>query len=263
MEIEIKLAPVLPHQAAAVFADAELAPYLGPVRRIAMHSRYFDTAELALRAARFTLRLRQEGDATVCALKGHADDQGARLELEVPAATITEGVAALLGLEGLPAAARALLEGAALTPIAEVRYVRDAAVYSLDGLSFELCHDQGEASRGIRTGAIQELELELKSGEKSALDALAAGIMARHSLTLGGPGKLAQAMSLGENDGGREINPFFVSSELLNFCVRQGWITLDMGEDRQLHYRLSETGADTLATRFGVNFGKPCAFIEE
>ena len=263
MEIEIKLAPVLPHQAAAVLADPELVPHLGPARRIPMHSRYFDTPALALRAAGFALRLRQEGEHTFCALKGRADAEGVRLELEVPAATADEGVAALLGLEALPAAAGSLLKTAALEPIAEVRFVRDVAVYSHNGLTFELCHDQGETSRGIRTGAIAELELELKAGEKSALDAVAAGIMARHGLQLGGPGKLAQALALGESDPGREINPFFVSSELLNFCIRQGWITLDMGEDRQLHYRLSETGSGELAARFGVNFGKPCAFIEE
>lgn len=261
-EIEIKLAPVLSAQAAAVFADSAIAPFLTAPRHIRMRSQYFDTPAGALAALHYTLRLRREDGAGVCAFKAPGAD-GARLELEVPADTLAAGLETLRAHPELPQDARPLLAGTDFTLIAGVSFTRTVCVYQRDDLRFELCFDEGQLENGVRTGGLSEMELELISGDRAAMAQIADELCARHGLSISTVGKKSQALALLTRDTGRAVSPFFVSSELLNYCIKMGWLDLVMDEQKQLHYHLTESGASALPQRFGVNFGKPCAFAEE
>lgn len=263
MEIEIKLAPVLPQQAQAVFADGLVAPFLAAPRRIRMKTEYFDNAAGDLMAGGMALRLRQEDGVSLCTFKAETVPGGPREELEAQAETLDAGVHLLLGRQDLPARARAILQGGGLEKICSLSFVRSCAVYQHQGLVFELCHDEGQSQKGARTGAINEIELELISGDEAQMQAIAQALCRRHGLQVSGISKLRQAMALGQQDAGRQVSPFFVSSELLNYCIKQGYLTLDMDEEKRLHYVLTPLGAEELPRRFGVNFGKPCAFAEE
>ena len=55
------------------------------------------------------------------------------------------------------------------------------------------------------------------------------------------------------------INPFYAGNEFMNYCIKQGYITLEFADDKQLHYYLSETGSAELKERFGIVFGCPCS----
>lgn len=57
----------------------------------------------------------------------------------------------------------------------------------------------------------------------------------------------------------REISPFFIGSEFLNYCVRAGYIEFELREDKRLVYTLTPEGARELTERFGFDFDKPCA----
>lgn len=55
------------------------------------------------------------------------------------------------------------------------------------------------------------------------------------------------------------INPFFVGNGFMNYCIKEGWITLEISDDKKLHYFLTETGASELKERFDIVFGSPCS----
>ena len=58
----------------------------------------------------------------------------------------------------------------------------------------------------------------------------------------------------------KAVNPFFLGSEFLNYCLRQGYLDYEIREDHRLHYYISEKGLRELPERFGVDFSKPCAY---
>ena len=56
------------------------------------------------------------------------------------------------------------------------------------------------------------------------------------------------------------INPFHVGSGFVNYCVKQGWIILEpIGEDKRLHYFVTETGKEQLLKLYDISFDCPCA----
>jgi len=59
------------------------------------------------------------------------------------------------------------------------------------------------------------------------------------------------------------INPFHVGAEFLNYCIKQGWIELEMAEDKRLHYYVTDIGAKELYVRYGMSFNRPCALEKE
>lgn len=164
MEIEVKY-QTDEKQAAALFAHPLLAPYLGPRRRVPMAAVYYDTAQGGCTAAGFALRLRQEGSARICTVKGGAMLQGVarRTEIEVEAATLEQGVAALLARPDLPAGWGAVLRQP-MVERARMEFVRVAADYTRRGLGVELCHDTGFIEANGRRAPIGECELEHKQG---------------------------------------------------------------------------------------------------
>lgn len=195
-EVEIKLAPATQGQADAVFADGEIAPFLGREQLINMHTRYFDTAGGTLAAHGFALRLRQEDDAFVCTFKACSVPGGPRLEIEAPAQSLRDGIAAILTSGELPPEAAEILRGGGFEEICAVRFVRRTALCSREGVAFWLCFDSGSCIRGPYSGAIAEIELELACGTPAQLEAVAQGLCLRHGLEISTISKLARAMAL-------------------------------------------------------------------
>ncbi|WP_432560890.1 CYTH and CHAD domain-containing protein [Kineococcus sp. SYSU DK003] len=174
-----------------------------------LEATYFDTAGLALSAARITLRRRTGGPDAGWHLKTPGRD-GARLEQRVPLGRAVKTV---------PAALRRLVEehtgGAALVPVAQVntrRHVRsvlDAAGTRL----LELADDVVQARRllplegaGQAAAAVQdwrEVELELADGDRSLFDVVDAGLRAAGLQVSASGSKLGRVLA----DGSAEPEP--------------------------------------------------------
>lgn len=257
MEIELKLAPVTREQAERVFSDPEIASCLGNRKQTNMETTYYDTEDGALRKIGWSLRLRREGTACVCTLKGPTEELS-RPEFAVTAESVGEGAALLLKDAALPETARAAM-AQPLLPTCSARFVRTETEYD-DGEGLRLClsFDQGELQNGALRAPLCELELELLSGEAARLRVFGEHVAAKHSLPICGESKHRRAMALAEPPV-REISPFFAASELLNYCIRSGYVQFWIDEEKQIHYGLTALGASVLPSRFGVDFGKSCA----
>lgn len=203
MELEIKLSPVTASQASKVFGDKAVAPFLGEAERRDMESIYYGDERGILGELGCALRLRKENGRPIVCLKIRSGQSGmaeVRQEYETEAQNIEEGVAALLELEDMSAeGAAALKECGGLYPICGNAFTRTEAEYSRDGLVFVLSYDIGEYFRGDIRAPLGELELELKEGDPSALNALCAELAERHGLTVCHVSKYRRAMELGEN----------------------------------------------------------------
>ena len=68
MEIELKLGPAGKDVALALYNDTDLLPPAGAEEVIPMKTIYYDTPDRDFAARKETLRLRQEGDRSVCCL---------------------------------------------------------------------------------------------------------------------------------------------------------------------------------------------------
>lgn len=167
LEIEVKYRTT-PEQAEQLWRHPLLAPWLGEARQIPMEAVYYDVPGSE---GGFALRLRREGGLRLCTLKG-GDPEGAdgvarRIELEVPAENLTQGVEALLRHPDLPRQWAAALAGP-LEQTARMVFTRRAADYRRQGLWAELCWDQGQILAGGGQAPIGECELELKQGPEQA-----------------------------------------------------------------------------------------------
>lgn len=182
MELEYKLAVPNPALLEQILFD----PQVAQLRRsdydlYNMATVYYDTADRRLSSLRWTLRLRQENDRLVATLKtpgtGHA-----RGEWECPAYNIHDAIPVLLEI-GAPQELRSMLEGQTLAPLCAAQFTRRVCTLVLaDGTVCELCGDIGQLAGGGREEALCELELELKSGSGSMVQAYAAELQDRFGL---------------------------------------------------------------------------------
>lgn len=127
---------------------------------------YFDTPDLALQKAGASLRVRESKGQRVQTLK--RGDGLAREEHEAPISGDAPDPALGPLPDLLPQSARD-----ALKPAFHVRVTRRQRLVRFDGAEIEVALDQGEVRGGKRVSPISELELELKSGEPTALFGLA------------------------------------------------------------------------------------------
>lgn len=260
METELKLSPVAKVQAELVFSDPEIGPKLGARKQTSMETTYYDTEDGALSRMRWTLRLRREGGKSICTLKGPAEGLS-RPETETDAESMEEGIAALLLRDELPEAVRAALRGT-MVPTCGARFSRTEAVYDDGELSFVLSYDFGEYMNGSHRAPLCEMELELVSGGETRLLAFGEHLAAKHALPVSTESKHSRALALAEPPV-RALSPFFAASELLNYCIRCGYVSFDIDEDNKVHYGLTRMGARELPARFGVDFTKGCAVPPE
>ena len=169
-----------------------------PVRRIRMETIYYDTPDRALRARRWTLRLRKENDRVVATCKTAGTQQGALTshgEWEAEATTIEEAIPALRSV-GAPEDLLALAEQG-VEPICGAAFLRRSVNLALeDGTIAELSCDQGELRGSQQHCALCEVELELKQGELEPMLKLGAAMSARWGLEPESRSKLVRAMEL-------------------------------------------------------------------
>jgi triphosphatase len=180
MEREIKLAlPAEQVQAATQWFVARTNVNGQPVKLVNI---YFDTPQLALAKSKSALRLRQTPDGWLQTFKtvGQAKDGlHSRHEWEMPVAGPKLEIDALLKACDEPSAADALRDAApGLIELFRTNFTRTLWHVAFDGSDVEAAIDQGDVLADVngesRRAPISEVELELKSGDESALHALAA-----------------------------------------------------------------------------------------
>lgn len=187
-EFELKFAATEKKQAAV------LAAY-GPWRTIAMETTYFDTPGRDLSRRHITLRLREENGETVCTVKTPLPD-GSRGEWETVCDDISAGIARLCSL-GAPRAIALLTEGG-VEAVCGARFTRQACDIHLEGAQAELALDSGVLLGGGKALPLCEIEVELKSGSRSAVVQFAAGLADEHRLLPEAKSKFRRAMALAE-----------------------------------------------------------------
>ena len=197
MEIEIKLAPVTEAQFAQLLADPAVTPYLGLGGEVVrMEATYYDDIPGNLAQRKMTLRLRKEGDKSICTFKAPAEGAFARLEVECEAETVEEGVQKLLAQGKLPFPAAALLSRMMLMPQCGARFIRLAVPLAQGDFACTISYDCGQLFAGQRTAPIAECEAELTSGTPEQLEAFFLPLAEKYGLPVCKQSKHARAKAL-------------------------------------------------------------------
>lgn len=162
-------------------------------REIPMTTTYYDTPSGDLSAHRWTLRHRREGDADICTLKTPAPG-GARGEWECSCAGIADALGALTRMSGC----LELLELAAqgLIAVCGAKFTRQALDIHRDTFSAELALDEGVLRSGSREIPLCEVEVELKSGDREAMEQFCADFAQTYGLEKEPKSKFARAKAL-------------------------------------------------------------------
>lgn len=178
-EIELKL-ELSPADADRIEASGLLP---GKPRAVRQVSTYFDTSDHAVAKAGFSLRIRRTGAKRVQTIKaGGAGTAGLfiRSEWERP---VENDTPVLDFATPLPTVLGKAAD--AVGPAFEVRIARRTWNIADEAASIELVLDRGEVIAGERRSPVCEIELELKSGDRAALFALARKIDAVAPVRLG------------------------------------------------------------------------------
>lgn len=208
MEIEIKYQNGK-NCAEKVLKNAQISPFIGQKRCIKMIAIYYDTPNGDFSHAKLAMRLRQEGNSSICALKGGKMENGLarRLEIEVEALSIDEGwqkisssaeFAAVLAI--LPQNSPLLCGAPAFVETARMDFLRTAWDYVRGGLHCELAQDIGNIYAGTRAASIDEFEIELKRGQEHDFLAFIAKIERDVALVRGNKSKYRRALDLMHTD---------------------------------------------------------------
>ena len=175
--------------------EAVFAAISGPWQEIAMETTYYDTPNGALSARRCTLRRRLENGVSICTIKTPGTD-GVRGEWEVECDSIIAAIPMLCKL-GCSEELDALCADG-LIPVCGARFTRKIQLLELDGCCAELAFDNGILFGNGKEVPLCEVELELKSGKRGALDAFAKDFAAKHHLSPEKKSKFARALALCE-----------------------------------------------------------------
>jgi len=207
VELELKYRIVDPTAATRLAAIRSLGAFraVGRARQVQIEDRYLDTADLALGHAGYAVRLRRGPSMTVISVKS-----------TTPAATALHRREELEGPAGLsldphswpPSAARSLvLEHAGEAPLMElvtVRQLRRTRTLADEASEVELSLDEVAVVTGGRVvDRFLELELELRRGSATALDALATVLAADADLVPETASKLERALAAAGGPRGR------------------------------------------------------------
>ncbi|MBV8924024.1 MAG: CHAD domain-containing protein, partial [Bradyrhizobium sp.] len=172
VEIELKL-----------LVDAERLSDFNDAPVIAAHARnkgarkhlkstYYDTPERTLWRNGLTLRVRQNGARFVQTVKTEfRDDPLRRGEWEASVPSLSPDLA--LAMPFIPAKLRAELESAGLEAVFTAEIRRHQRMLDLPSGTVEVAFDKGVLKAGARSLPVSEIELELKSGNASAIHELA------------------------------------------------------------------------------------------
>ena len=167
VELEYKLAVPDTRTLEAILFDKELAAARqGGYALLDMATIYYDTADRALSARKWTLRLRQENYDLIATVKTPAGDDHARGEWSCPAQDIMQAIPALIA-QGAPEELAQLTKDG-VQPLCLARFSRRACEISFpDGTVCELAGDVGAVCAGQKESPICEIEVELKQGEST------------------------------------------------------------------------------------------------
>ena len=185
-EFELKY-QAAPETIAAIHAK------FGEFTRISMETTYYDTADLALRSRKWTLRQRLENGRAVCTVKTPLPD-GSRGEWEVEAPDVFQGLPKLIALGAPEELAELVKNGVA--PFCAARFVRLAKLLPTQDGTVELALDKGVLLGGGKELPFAEVEVELKSGGDDLAKAFAGALAKEFNLTEQPKSKLARAMAL-------------------------------------------------------------------
>jgi triphosphatase len=166
VETELKFLVTSEH-AGALFKHRQLR---GETSTHRLRSVYYDTPDLDLRKAGITLRVRQTDHGFVQTVKMAADDNLRRGEWESSVGNENPDRKALAKT---PAAEILGGKAGSLTPMFSTTVERRTRLTRFRDAQIEVSFDHGELSSGEAREPIEELELELKSGEASSLFGLA------------------------------------------------------------------------------------------
>jgi inorganic triphosphatase YgiF len=145
-------------------------------------STYFDTGKHKLRRHGLTLRVRQNGSANIQTIKSANGAQFGRGEWE---AEITKNAPDLRKVDGTPLEPLASRKfGRKLKPVFKTAVHRTIVPVRTRRSEIELAVDRGRIVAGHRASAIEELELELKSGRLADLFRVARAIERRSAAEL-------------------------------------------------------------------------------
>jgi triphosphatase len=177
---------------------AELERRFGPGKAVKLTSTYFDTADLALREAAMSLRIRRSGNRRLQTVKGPpAAGAGpfARAEWERE----IKGDSPDLNMVG-DTPLGPLLERSdtrqTLGPAFQSIIERTTWNVDQDGGAYEVALDRGKVKAEGRSARVCELEVELKSGQAGGLLSLARSLDAIAPLRLGGRTKADRGYEL-------------------------------------------------------------------
>ncbi len=155
---------------------------------------YFDTPELALLNAGFTLRVRRSGNSYTQTLKG-ATGSGvavARFEKEWKLRSARPDIHRLAGTQ----AAAAIAADDRLEPVFTTDIRRATYRVVLEGAEAELALDEGEIRSGSDSQPVHELEIELKTGRPASLYRFATSLHAEIGLEITVDSKAARGYRL-------------------------------------------------------------------
>ena len=172
----------------------KIAAALGSFVAFSMQTTYYDTSDGALSARHITLRKRLENDISVCTLKTPTGGLG-RGEWEVECDSIERAILELCKLSGwelMP-----LLSGG-VVPVCGARFERKAFSVQLPQCTVEIALDKGTLLGGNREIPLCEVEVELKSGSRTALEHWCAAFAQRYGLKTEDRSKFARANALAQ-----------------------------------------------------------------
>jgi inorganic triphosphatase YgiF len=198
METELKFA-LSPEAHRAV---GKLVEHEGDTIRHNDVSTYFDTPDLRLHKAGFSLRVRRRSDrnAYVQTVKSAGDSQFNRNEWEWP---IERGSPELDVLDEVPGLTPVLDgHGADLREIFRTEVEREQHIlHPMPGAAVELAFDHGVIAAGERRERLSELELELKDGREEALLRVGLGLARAAPLSLLMESKAERGYRLHDGEG--------------------------------------------------------------
>lgn len=173
--------------------DAVKEDFSGHWETISMQTTYFDTPSGSLSGKKYMLRLRKENGVCVCTLKtkGSGNQRG---EWETSCDSISVAVPVLCKLGCPEDLADLAAEG--LVAICGAAFTRQARLLEAPDFTAELALDRGILFSGDRQLPLCEMEIELKSGSKAAVDAFADSFAAKYGLMTEEKSKFARALSL-------------------------------------------------------------------
>lgn len=176
--------------AASPQARESIREAFGPGRYITMETTYYDTPQRDLAAGKMTLRRRLENGDSLCTLKTPGQS-GVRGEWECRCPDIHQALSQLF-----PPHQVAYLETRGLVPVCGARFTRWVALICQPEFTAELAVDEGLLLGGDRTLPLGEVELELKSGNRQALEVYGLDFARRFSLVPESASKFRRARQL-------------------------------------------------------------------